>query len=111
MRKYLKFIFLFMSLIAFTGCAGSQSIVVPKTFNQVYAEIDGIEATALDVVNKSSVPDSLYKYVHDECKKIDSAKKAARAVYHAGDGLDGINKVLVEASELLKYTNSKVTVK
>jgi predicted nucleotide-binding protein (sugar kinase/HSP70/actin superfamily) len=106
--KKLFTIFLFLLMAVFSGCQSTMPVMpVPKTFNQVYAEIDGLEATALDTVNKSPVSKDIFDYVHAECKKIDEAKKAARASYHAGDNLDGINKVLAEAMALSNYLVEK----
>jgi hypothetical protein len=104
MKKLLAISF-FMLTVVFSGC--SSTMPVPKTFNQVYAEIDGIEATALDTVNKSPVSKEIFGYVHAECIRIDEAKKAARAAHYSGDGLDGINKVLAEAMALSNYLIEK----
>jgi hypothetical protein len=98
-------IFLFLLMAVFSGC--SSTMPVPKTFNQVYAEIDGVEATALDTVNKAPVSREIFDYVHNECKRIDVAKKDARLAYRIGGSLDDINKVLVEAMALSNYLVEK----
>ena len=104
MKKLLA-ISLFMLMAVFSGC--SSTMPTPKTFNQVYAEIDGIEATALDTVNKAPVSKEIFDYVHAECLRIDEAKKAARAAHKSGEGLDGIDKVLAEALALSNYLVEK----
>ena len=98
MKKLFLILMLSVSA-ALSGCSSS-TMTKPMTFSQYYAYVDGVELSVLNSVNAALTNKVISQAQHDkvvsECRDIDKAKQAAKAIYRTSqaDGLSSIQAVL-----------------